>query len=201
MKNEDEGLSIEQIYADGSTELVDLSELFEISDAFASMYGLGSSKNLTDFVQKVNNEDPLVIEGMMNAAAIRLEKQYGDGSKSVHRKIDYGIDETISNLDSQTKDKLQKTKGQLVNFLRQMGTSDKEIKDGLSKIESGKIKVSENDYSWITPDILNSPNFDFEATLKKMSEDRKNSVQIKVSHEKYERKCKEDLEKEQKRHK
>ncbi len=196
--NEDKGLSLEQEYADGSIELIDPAELFEYADVIASMYGMGSSKSLTEFVKRINEEDPLILTGMLNAASARLERTYGDGKNTTSHDINYGIEEAIAKTD---KSKMQNGRGKLVNFLRQMGATDDEIKEGIKKIETGKIKISENDYSWIKPETLNSPNFDFEGTLKKMSEDRKNSVKIEVSHEKYANKCKNDLKKDQERNK
>lgn len=180
LPSEDEGLSLEQQYADGSSETIDPSVLFEYADFIASNYGMGSNKTLSEFVKSVNNEDPLVLEGMMNAAANRLDRMYGDG-KSTNVRRNTTIDESLKQFEKTNNVKFHNERDKLVSFLKQMGASSDAIKEAVKEVDSGKIKISENDYSWITPETLWSPDFDFKGTLKKMSEDIKNSIKINVS--------------------
>lgn len=171
MENENKP-TIEISYADGSCERTDPTDLFERADLLLHVYGLGGCKSFTEFVDMVNEEDPFIINGLLTAAEKRVAEQ--NGSKVSRSNNHY-------NKKSYIKKEKTNSPDNLALFLKEMGANRQEIDETLAKAKSGKIEVPMNDYSYITPEVLNDPDFDFKGTLKQMSEDRKKSINFTVS--------------------
>ena len=165
-------------FADGSSFLVDPIELFEICDLFASMYGLGANKSLSEFVDMINKEDPVIVNGLMDAATIRLKATNGisDTNKPTIPRIQDSI--PVVNDNNDVKKVRASNQKVLTKFLREWGATDKEIKEAKEKAKNVK---GLRDFSWITPDILASDNFDIKTVLRQMKEDREKAVNINVS--------------------
>lgn len=167
-------------YADGSAEVVDAIELYKIAESFAATYGLGGCKTLSEFVRMIDEEDPSVLNGFITANGIRT-KAIQDETPSRPSKT-YIPNTPESKGKKKEPDEVIKVSNRntLTHFLKKWGANKDQIKDAIADIDSGKIKVSKNDYSHITSETLLDPNFDFDGTLKMMSEDTKNAVKINI---------------------
>jgi hypothetical protein len=175
INEEQSGINNEIELLDGSRAIIDLREFYEIIDGLAFNYGLGACKSFTEFAEMVNEEDPTLLLGLKMAMNKRIRMMNGETvieEPSVYRVIE-DSGSTVSGNEKQ----------KLVMFLHSFGCEKKELDEALAKIDSGKIKVPERDYNWITDDVLASSNFDLKGVLKQMREDIDNSVKINVSGE------------------
>ena len=71
------GIHTEIPFPDGSIIKTDLEYLFSIADGMAAHYGIGRCKTFTEFVKMVDEEDPVIVAGLLNAANIRIKAMYG----------------------------------------------------------------------------------------------------------------------------
>jgi hypothetical protein len=168
------------ILSSGEEIYFDWTELLKISDFFASMYGIGSCKSFSEFIGMINEEDPFIVFGLMEAASDRMKKMYGSSSDEVQPEISPEISNKKVHTASPIKTS-RATPQYLMQFLRDFGASSASLEEAQKKISQGKIRIPEGDYSWITSKTLSDPNFDFKGTLEKMSKDRKNALNIRVS--------------------
>jgi hypothetical protein len=184
-------------FADGSVLKTDLEQLFAIADMLAANYGIGIHNSFTEFVKSVDKEDPVVIAGLLNAAEIRLKAMYGidEDNPSNNRfdrprsKAGQAISRVIGNKKSSNKPKVRfdSSKGIVCNnaglrqFLADWGASKDELKKVRKLIEDGKIKVPDEDFSWITPETLLDKDFDTRQVLNRMKKAREGAYNINVS--------------------
>jgi hypothetical protein len=171
---------------DGSVGKSDLTDLFEKADFLASTYGLGNHETFTSFVKMVNEEDPIIISGLMLAATERLRLTYGGKKRKAvgDSDVDVGLKgKTGKNIYDDSKGTINNRNG-FIRFLRSWGATKEEIKNAEEKIKSGKVKIPKEDFDWITPEKLNDPNFPMQDVLKRMKEARKGTININVSFDK-----------------
>ena len=177
---------------DGQVFAGDYLDFVETVDLLASEYGLGGCRSLEEYAEMVDETDPLLISCLMKAMYERYERQYGTddnvdknidkinhGPSGQHSKPSAKKINRKSLMDASSDPKANRNR--MANFLKVMGANKNEVNEAIKKIESGDIKVPSNDYSWINSKVLNDPEFDLQATLKQMAEDRKNSINFKVS--------------------
>lgn len=81
---------------DGTKAKVDLTDLLERSDLIASMYGLGGHRSLTDFVNMIDEEDPVILYGLMSIAAKRIKRMYG-GKDSEDQESKENMEQYVPN--------------------------------------------------------------------------------------------------------
>lgn len=176
-------------FSDGEIRIVDSLELFEEVDFFASIYGLGANKNLSEFIKMIDNEDPLITENLKIAAVERIKAMHGIDDNSLRER---GVENMLG--QSKSPNFFNPSKGTvdnqetLIRFLLDFGATKEEIEQAKEKLK--KIKTIEEDFSWITPETLYSPEFDFRGTLARMNECSKRSVNINVSLDKLVQKMK-----------
>jgi len=168
-----------EIYRD-----IDLSEFYEKVDFFASSYGLGSNRTLSDYAKMIDEEDPIVLYGLTRAALIRIRASHGLETKDEIGDIFTSKTERYVEKENRGAD----NKGMLTRFLLDFGASKDEIKLAEEKLKN--MKVPEEDFSWITPEKLISPDFDFKGTLRRMNDCNKRSVNVNVSLDTLEKKRK-----------
>lgn len=161
---------------------IDLSELFEKVDFLAFNYGLGNHRTLTDYYKMVDEEDPFVVNNLISAALDRIRASHGietERTKTDDSKTDRTVKYEKQNGDS---------KDMLKRFLFDFGATSEEMKITEERLKN--IKVPEDDFSWITPKKLESPDFDFKGVLKRMNDCNKRSVNVNVSLDTLEKKRK-----------
>ena len=166
----------EIILLDGSRGIIDFREFYEIVDILAFNYGIGACKSLTEFAEIINNEDPVLLNGLKKAIIKRVIIMNGgkvEDEPTTYRVVEKSGKSRIVNDE----------KNKLVMFLTSFGADKKEIDEALIKINSGKIKIPERDYNWITDEVLCSKDFDLKGVMAQMREDENNSINIKVSAE------------------
>lgn len=184
MQNKDRLILVE--FADGEKFLTDSAVLFERADFIAFSYGLGNFRSLTDFVKMINEEDPFILENLVEAACDRIQASHGiEKEKAVESEDD--VDQHTISYTGKVKRSVD-SKPMLISFLRDFGATEEEIKEAEEKLKN--IKAPEEDFSWITPKILTSPDFDFKGVLSRMNDCYKRSVNVNVSLDKLERKRK-----------
>lgn len=170
-KNRLIGLDPNITFADNTSAKANLKDLIEKSDFFAFNYGLGGCKTLSEFVDMINQEDPLLIEVLLRAATNRINASNGKKDGMLE------IDPTISKISNVVATE----KNILIAFLRDMGADQKELNEAIKRIDSGQIQVPVHDYSWITSEKLLDPKFPIQEVLDQMKEDEKRSIKINVS--------------------
>lgn len=186
MKNINNRLLPVKFY-DGEEFQTDGIVLFERADFIASNYGMGSFRSLSDFVKMIDEEDPVILNGLIYAACLRIQSSHGiENERNIDN--DNSVDE-VSSVTSESKVKrCGDSKEMMVRFLKDFGATDEEIKEAQEKLKT--IKVPEDDFSWITPKILASPDFDLKGVLSRMNDCYKRSVNVSVSLDKMMRKRK-----------
>jgi len=176
-------------FADGTKGIGEEYEFVQTVDLLAHEYGLGGCKSLQEYADMVDETDPSLIHHLMEAIEERYENMYGTGDdKGVERKshgsrIKGG--HTSPSIDKSKMVDVSKdaktNRNNIRGFLRNMGASKKSLDEAVSKIERGEIKISEEDFSWITPDVIKDPNFDLKGTMKKIREEKNKDINFKVS--------------------
>jgi len=153
-----------------------------MADFYAATYGLGHHKTLTDFVEMINNEDPVVLTGLANAVHKRIKATYGS-KDNLPQNYNSGGEVGISSTNKSPRENINKGKcdgvGYMSMFLKEWGATDQQIKEAKKKVENSNHKF--NDYSWLTPDKLTDPNLDIKEVFKMMNDDIKHGANIKVS--------------------
>ena len=176
-------------FSDGTEAHSDYTELLEKVDIILSMYGLGGHTSLADYVEMINQEDPVIVDGLIDAATKRIKAMYGDPDEP-QSKMAKAVNETVKikpRKYSNHEKKYDTSKGGVQSiaamkmFLREWGATKQEIAEAEAKIKSGQIQISNEDFSWINPETLNSPEFDMDYALKRLKEEREKSINIKVS--------------------
>ena len=175
-------------FSDGEEFQTDSIVLFERADFLASNYGLGGFRSFSDFVKMVDEEDPFIMNGLIYSAFIRIQASHGiENERTKANDDDTEIITTTSRRTKRDGD----SKEMLVRFLKDFGTSNEEMKIVEEKLKN--TKIPEEDFSWITPEILAGPDFDLKGTLSRMSDCYKRSVNVNVSLDTLERKKKKNV--------
>lgn len=174
------GIHSRIILPDGSVAKSSHDELFERADFLAANYGIGGHKSFTEFVAMVNEEDPIIISGLINAAVERMKAMYGVEDKESPRRDNVGV---VSRRESRSSKNGDSFEGMMC-FLAEMGATKEELEDVLKKKKEGKLVVPKTDYSWITSEELMKPDFPLKEVLRQMKQDREKCVNIKVSESK-----------------
>jgi len=162
-------------FGDGEEFYTDSITLFERADFIAFSYGLGNFRSLSDFVKMVDEEDPFILNNLIEAACIRIQASHGIENKRTQETED---DEPIITNTGRIK-RIGDSQEMLFCFLKDFGATEKEIGEAKEKLKN--IKVPEEDFSWITPEILASPDFDLKGVLARMNDCYKRSVNVNVS--------------------
>lgn len=154
----------------------DLFEHARLVDAFASRYGLGGCKSLTEFWEMINEEDPLIVQLLEIAAYVNNEESVGK------EKFDLDDDsqtyETSYETTHSSSDKYVNNDNIMAEFLMNMGADHKEVTEALKNSTNRKNSVDIGD---ITDKNLRDPNFDLEDAIKRLDTRFKNSKEFEVS--------------------
>jgi len=179
MKNQNNRLLTVK-FLDGEEFKTDGIVLFERADFLASNYGMGNFRSLSDFVKMVDEEDPVILNGLIYAACIRIQSSHGIENERTQDDSEEVDSEEIRSISHSKKiTRSGDSKQMLLCFLRDFGATEEEIKIAVEKLKT--IKVPEEDFSWITPEILARPDFDLKGTLSRMNDYYKRSVNVNVS--------------------
>jgi hypothetical protein len=180
----------EIIFADGTKAQSSFDELFERADFLASIYGMGGCKSLTEYINMVDQEDPIMVAGLISAASKRIKEMYStDGNKTTIKSsnkcvgMKNGKAEVVDGFDS------------MLGFLSQMGATDEEVAELRKQKKEGKIKPVDTDYSWITSEEISKPDFPIKDVLRQIAKDREKCVNVDVSEDKRQAKLRRSREK------
>ena len=124
--------------------------------------GMGACRSLTEFIEMINNEDPVLIQTMIFCIGQKYRRMYGDGDsknspegKSVKQgKITKGIPPSGSR--PTYKPEATVGDGGMANFLVHHGVPKAKIQEFKRKIASGEIKLPNVDFSQYTPEKLDT---------------------------------------------
>lgn len=157
-------------------------EFYRQVDIFASEYGLGGCRSLTEFAKMIDEEDPELINGLMFAMQERNDPEA------------YKKEQWESNAKSGgTRRSVRSKDGRLVNeadmseFLANSGIPVKEIKEAKKRLAARKINIEEQQeredwiYKNITPENLQDPNFDMKKAQAELSAYFDNTEKFNIS--------------------
>jgi hypothetical protein len=181
MKNQNNRLLTVK-FLDGEEFQTDGIVLFEKADFLAFNYGIGNCRNLSDFVKMIDDEDPVVLNGLLYAACIRIQASHGIENERTQEDSDdiENVVQTTQNVSTPKKIlRVGDSKEMLLCFLRDFGATEEDIKIATEKLKT--VEVPEEDFSWITPEILARSDFDLRGVLSRMSDCYKRSVNVNVS--------------------
>jgi len=163
----------------------DRFNLLRESHVLAKAYGLGGCKSLSEYVEMINNEDPAIISALM--AIITEEMRCEAGFKP--REIKYLDERTENNYlnDSGPVEKVDTRHKEynetVASYLMYTGHTLKELKEKMATIDVDKNYVG--DFSDITAEALDDPNFDMEGAFERFREFKKHSVNFDVTPEQF----------------
>lgn len=186
------------IASDGQEFEGDFFEFCKNVDLFAAEYGIGGCRSLEEFADMIDNTNPILLSYLMKSIGNRHEEMYGDGedddkaAPSASGKASKYQGKKFSRKAAGTGN-AKAERNNLRNFLLEMGAPRQKLKDAIAEIESGKTKDLSEQFSWITPKVLNDPDFSFKETLAEMSKNQKGSTNFKVSATTLEKRQKEML--------
>jgi len=144
-------------------------EFYSLVDIFASQYGLGGCKSLSEFANMIDNEDPTIIEGLKYAMLERNRAENGEETRSVEYSSGTGARRGgFNNKWGHDSD--------IGDFLANSGVPMSQIREAKAKLGTGKITKEEQEkfhkwlYSTVTPEKLRDPNFDLKKTHARITE-------------------------------
>jgi len=183
-------------FPDGTVIKADVRDFYDIVDMFASNYGLGGCKTLKEFIEHIDEIDLNILIGLQGSIIRRIEAMYGkksswkdhqiEGRKEMKvpeqfrpkqkNRIVAGPQEKIFIGKESSKAELQK----MGMFLKSWGAPYDKVNEAINQIKKGKIAIPDEDFSWITPEVLLHPNFDTRLVLKAMRKSREKSINFNV---------------------
>jgi len=151
-------------------------------DIFASEYGLGGCRSLTEFAKMIDEEDPELINGLLFVMQERNDPE------------SYKREDWQSSTNNGSKARTVRSKdGRLVNeadmtdFLANSGIPVKQIKEAKKRLAERKINTEEQQeredwiYSNITSENLRDPNFNMKEAQAKLSAYFDNTEKFNIS--------------------
>jgi len=140
------------------------------------------NRTFTEFVDMMNKEDPVIIEGLYLAAIERIKAMYGQGGKGKSSNRNVGLSGNKYKKYEYDPENRRMSKSYLEKFLKEWGATNEELKAAEEKIKSGKVKIPTESYDWVTADKLEDMSEkEFRELLRKMGNDNNNSIKIEVS--------------------
>lgn len=172
-------------------------EVYGVVDLFASQYGLGGCRSLTEFAEMINNEDPEVIEGLQFAMYARHKKEVGedapelsDTPERMKAKARSGVAHK-GNARSQRFSMPWGHDSEMGDFLINLGGVDhKKVREAKNKLANRQIskkeeKEKEEFFDWlyenVTPEKLRSNDFDLKGAYAKIKKYQDTLQQFNIS--------------------
>ena len=158
----------------------DPCEHFRTVDRFAVEYGLGGCRSFTEFSNMIDQEDPVIIEGLLYAMKMR----YDEEAEPVNDKSTSGIPQ---NNGSSTFRNKWGHDSDMTDFLLNSGMDPQAVKDAKARLKDRKIsnKEEQDYYEWlysaVTPETIRDPKFNLKEVLARISEHDKNSEKFIIS--------------------
>lgn len=179
---------------DGLKEKGDLKEFLEIVDFFASRYGLGGCRTIEEFVDMIDNTDPVLLK-MLQAVAVKRHLDEWSTDKNDFSSDKYqhtttsGIPYNKHNISKPSESKIydfkkpeSKTAAQfnMKRFLYEWGVPKDKLDSAIGEINKGKIEFK--DFSWVNSrELSNMSNEEFKKLKSDISKDLSKTKQFKVS--------------------
>lgn len=151
-----------------------LQETARLVHFFASTYGLGGCRSITEFWDMVDREDPVKLELLKIVAHDMDKEQYEDDTKpSSHRN-------TQTSSTRSTPDAVDVVSDiEMADFLHKMGVPPKDIENAIQK--NKKRTIVNTDLSDITTERLAEKDFDLKEALVRINKRQAQSVNFQVS--------------------
>lgn len=177
-------------------DVSDLKELFEVADFFAERYGLGGCRSLEEFVQMVNETDPVVLNMLRSVAIDKNQRELDEiNSKTPKRgtmpKTDVkDVKPPQPKQTSRIRTSTVRVKGansgisraNMKRFLISFGAPTDELDKACTRLDGRKMEL--RDYGWIDSYALKTMSKEeFREALKNISSDIKASENFEVSDE------------------
>lgn len=165
------------VYADRFT-------LIREAHSLMKNYGMGGCKSFTEYVEMVNQEDPVIIDTLL---AIQTEDARCEAGFKP-REINLGDDlfepvERVKSIDikkfsEKSADIAQSpVMGLISNFGSSYGETQKMIEDRRTEVGG----FSKDTFDDITTDSINEPGFDLKSALERLKDAKKRSLNIEIT--------------------
>lgn len=209
MKNDDEILKLREFYkqskdnrvllSSGNEDFGDLYDFYRVVDFFASRYGLGGCKSISEFSDMIDNCDPVEMNVLRDVAIEAERLKWGTGGERDNTSgeadsTDMGVDDyaLAQPVPKQFREGFEnkKTTGAPVNgqvgmrrFLKSWGVASKDLDIASEKLAKRKIKLK--DFSYLANErgreLINMSPAEFKKVKKEIIEQGKKSENFVVS--------------------
>lgn len=157
-------------------------EFYRSVDIFASEYGLGGCRSLTEFSEMIDKEDPELINGLIFAMQERNDPDAYKRNEWQSRTDNSGKQRTV-----RSKDGRLVNEADMSDFLIQSGIPVKQIKEAKERLKGRKINIEEQQeredwiYENITSENLKDPDFDMKKAQAQLTAYFDNTEKFNIS--------------------
>ena len=159
----------------------DLYEHAKLVDFFASNYGLGGCKSLTEFWKMIDEEDPEKLDLLRIAINARVLAQSGDVDEEGYKRAKQIARPRVAKKTNFSKEaRVVSDENVMAEFLIHMGSDQKDVDEALVKCKKRKIN-KQVDLRDINSENLCKEDFDLKDALNRVNEANKGAGNFQVS--------------------
>jgi hypothetical protein len=152
----------------------DYYDLVLRSCMIAQVFGMGQCRTISEFIQMIDDEDPLVIQTCMMAIVNINRRMWGDNDDKPGRPPSDRQNNVAGKPSTKPARRVPAgSDSDLSEFILAHGKNRAEVIEWKKKVQEGKIKIPDTDFSHLTKENVMSDDFNLKAELKRMDEHRK----------------------------